>query len=819
MISITQREARPLRWVFLIFLLALVLVDITSSSAFAAESNGTMSSHSSLFDWGSATAGSGGKGLNDELKSILITLEQAAKAISVIMTVVAGAMVCLNLQDGRKVIWNYILGIGLAINFGAFLFTMFGESTPITTSVTVTPIDNSQLEQMVHLKTNGDSDILSTFMAYFSSVLYANTDTVLKPIAFRLTLILATIDASVKLAMDLISGDKVKFMITTCLKVGFYLFLINEWLTIAPAVAVWFQNMGFMLGGMDPAQGGSLHADSIFDNAVTMVNTLVGAGDEESTGILDKASKWGHHAVNAFLNTITGAALLQIICMVITVIAIVLTAIEMLMARIEFYVMMAISTILLPFGVIDKLNFLAKGAISSVFNTGAKVMIIAFIQAIGTNLLDKYVTEYVHSQGSSIGPNFPVLLQILLFSLVLLLVTKKVPQLAQGFLNGQPALDGGSMKDLAMKTARSAGEAAKAVTTHGASLAGRAVGAGAKAHGDALMAGKSGKALAMSTLKGGAANFAKGLALEAMTKNPIASTIGGGFANGLKTAIGREGTMPYVDGKLLGEKTKDENAGLIASLLHRGKTSALSQYAARKAYDYQSGEDPFRMLGNYYATGKAGDSKDKENGSSRREPLTADQKEQEMNSMRRYSGMNKFSNGAYRAGSDADASSSADGTANRQDGASDSSKMSNASQHPSSSSNADSGAHVSSSADGTGSGVQGSASHSSQMSNAPQTPPSTSGADSGAHASSSAGGGSTPTAGQGASAGKSQMSNAPQTPPSTSGADFGAHASSSAGGGSTPAGGQGASAGKSKMSNTPQTPFGTSGADSGSKEK
>lgn len=778
-ISITQRGGRPLRWAFLTFLLALVLVDVTSSSAFAADS---MSSHSSLFDWGSATAGSGGKGLNDELKSILITLEQAAKAISVIMTVVAGAMVCLNLQDGRKVIWNYILGIGLAINFGAFLFTMFGQTAPISTSVTVTHIDNSQLEQMVKLKTQGHSDILSTFMAYFSSVLYANTDTVLKPIAFRLTLILATIDASVKLAMDLISGDKVKFMITTCLKVGFYLFLINEWLAIAPAVAVWFQNMGFMLGGMDPAQGGSLHADSIVDDAVTMVQTLVGAGNGSQTadtGILDKASKFAHRTANAFLNTITGATLLQIICMIITVIAIILTAIEMFMARIEFYVMMAISTILLPFGVIDKLNFLAKGAISSVFNTGAKVMIIAFIQAIGTNLMHKYVTEYVDSQGTSIGPNFPVLLQILLFSLVLLIITKKIPQLAQGFLNGQPALDGGSMKDLAMKTAKSAGEAAKAVTTHGASLAGRAVGAGAKAYGDASVAGETGKSLAMSTLKGGAANFAKGLALEAMTKNPVSSAIGGAFANGLKATIGREGTMPYVDGKLFGEKSGDKKAGPIASLLHRGKTSALAQYGARKAYDYQSGEDPFTML-DAYSSGqaesqvKAREKKDKEGSGSPREPLTADQKEQEMNSLRRHPSMSRFTNGAY--GTD----SGAYGTANGQNGASDSSKMSNTSQTPSSSSGADSGAHASSSADSAGSSGQSSASDSSQMSNTPQTPSGTSGADSGAHASSSAGG---------------------------------------AGSGSTPAAGQGASAGSSKMSNTPQTPSGTTGADSGAKEK
>lgn len=623
----TNLKMRQIQLIFFAILLALILIDLTAGLAHA-EGLQSVSQQSNLFDWGSATSGGSGPGLNEEIKKILVTLENAAKAISVIMTVVAGAMVCLNLQDGRKVIWNYILGIGLAINFGAFLLTLFGNSGSMTASVTVTQIDNSQLEDMVKLKTQGNSDILSTFMAYFSSVLFANTDTVLKPIAFRLTIILAAIDASVKLAMDLISGDKVRFMVTTCLKVGFYLFLIDEWLKIAPAVAVWFQNMGFMLGGSDPASAGSFHADSIVDNAITMVNTLVGAaaaGGDKTSG----AGAMVHRVVNGFLNTISGAVILQIIIMAGIVIALILTAIEMFMARIEFYMMMAISTILLPFGVIDKLNFLAKGAISSIFNTGAKVMIIAFIQAISTALLAKYVEQYVEAQGTTFGPNFPLLLQMLLLSLVILIITKKVPQLAQGFLNGQPALDGGSMKDLAMKTAKTAGDAAKAVATHGASLSGRLAGGMAKAYGDTKLEnpGIEGKALAMSTLKGGAKNFAQGLGLEMMAKNPVSNAIGGAFADGMRASVGREGTMSYVGKghKLFGEKapkgTEVLGSSVLGSLVHHGKTSAIGEYAAKKATDWASGENPFKLM-NKFASGTH---------KSQQKPLTADQVEQEKN--------------------------------------------------------------------------------------------------------------------------------------------------------------------------------------------
>ena len=59
---------------------------------------------------------------NSTLTTIATGIVKAGKAIAVIMTAIAGTMVVLNIQDGTKTVWNIILGIGLALNFGGFLF-------------------------------------------------------------------------------------------------------------------------------------------------------------------------------------------------------------------------------------------------------------------------------------------------------------------------------------------------------------------------------------------------------------------------------------------------------------------------------------------------------------------------------------------------------------------------------------------------------------------------------------------------------------------------------------------------------------------------
>ena len=49
------------------------------------------------------------------------------------------------------------------------------------------------------------------------------------PIAAKLLLCLTAINGSLKVALGMVSGDKMKFLIETLVTTGFYLFLIMNW--------------------------------------------------------------------------------------------------------------------------------------------------------------------------------------------------------------------------------------------------------------------------------------------------------------------------------------------------------------------------------------------------------------------------------------------------------------------------------------------------------------------------------------------------------------------------------------------------------------
>ncbi len=128
-------------------LLAIGLMD--SSVALAADD---LLNNTDMFDFGAGqTVGTSGS-LSDQLYQIASGLSAAGHTIIVIMTVVAGCMVVFGLEDGKKVMWSYILGIGLAINFGGFLMDsgMFGGMMKSTG--TPSPVDNAALEAIVEIK-------------------------------------------------------------------------------------------------------------------------------------------------------------------------------------------------------------------------------------------------------------------------------------------------------------------------------------------------------------------------------------------------------------------------------------------------------------------------------------------------------------------------------------------------------------------------------------------------------------------------------------------------------------------------------------------
>lgn len=259
---------------------------------------------------------------NDTLKKIAIAIVKTTKVISVIMTAVAGSMVVLGIQDGKKTVWNIILGIGLALNFGGFILGAWGDYA--STSTVTTAATNYTFD----LKDSGAVDLLSGFMNNYTQNIIIPGAKALVPISIKLLLILTLIDASLKLALDLAGGDKVKFMTKVALTSGFYLFLIINWLDgldLMQALSNGFEGIGFIAGGSDPDT--VLKPDSIVNNAIVMFNAV-----------------WSHAKFS--LSNI-GLSIINLVSVIVIVVCLFLTALEMFMARIEFYTMALITVPLL----------------------------------------------------------------------------------------------------------------------------------------------------------------------------------------------------------------------------------------------------------------------------------------------------------------------------------------------------------------------------------------------------------------------------------------------------------------------------------------
>ena len=97
----------------LLVVLVLALALLASASPGLAAGSGTDTI---------ANAGTGLGGTFDtNLKTIAKGIVSAMHVILIVMTAVAGMMIAFGIEDGKKFIWQAMLGFGLAFNFGAFL--------------------------------------------------------------------------------------------------------------------------------------------------------------------------------------------------------------------------------------------------------------------------------------------------------------------------------------------------------------------------------------------------------------------------------------------------------------------------------------------------------------------------------------------------------------------------------------------------------------------------------------------------------------------------------------------------------------------------
>lgn len=445
--------------------------------------------------------GTGIAGFDNIVQQMGTELVRSARYIVAILIAASGIMVAFGIEDGKKTMWSVILGIGLILNFGSFIYTSYGNyfsSTPASSSQaqdfefqTMIPRDaditrsedaaksaaqkagGENYEDMLKPKQNpattGDGyHFFSTFInSYMTHVIRPGAEN-LKGILIKLALIITVIDTTVKFAMDLTGGgsELLKKLVMLALKMGFVIFLIENWVTgpinLTQSLCNGFEELGFIAGGETSLKGSHLVLAGMSDGSVKAGWTLFSAfaGFICTLKILQ----------NAFL------ILFGLVLMVFFLIGMIWLALEMFMAQVEYYTMALLTMMLLPFMMSSQTSFLSNNAIAAMFNCALKVCIIAFLSVVGMSTFGRYLDSFKDSIAKLDGDKcVALMLQFDITVLVLLFLVWQIPKLVQGLLSGNPQFGAGQMVSMVASGARTVAGVAGGVT--GAMALGAAGGA------------------------------------------------------------------------------------------------------------------------------------------------------------------------------------------------------------------------------------------------------------------------------------------------------------------------------------------------------
>lgn len=437
------------RYTFLALFATLLVLTANTSSASAAAIGSPFGSSSGDV----VTQITNFSNVDNNFQTMLRDLAHAiigmSREIVTIMTIIAAAMWSLSVQDGQKLLWNYIFGIGVALNASDFLFSLYNTfiagagvtiAAPTFEGFTFKTPDNPNVP------------IVGPLINYFIQCMQRGAQ-ILSTYAVNMTLLFAIITTSLNFALELNGGDKIHALVKTLLQTGFYLFLILNWvggMNVCHSLLAGFESMAYVASGASDlvASAGSSDLVTAPDQIITSAFSIFLAAWD--------AIKWTSPLI----------ALVHIISMVASFLLLCLTALEVIITRLEFWVMVTVSIILLPFGMIPQLKFLADKAIGGIINCAIKMFTVTFLGTIGVTMLNglaKETVQMVQANKDTWFDDITMTLSTLLFALVMFFVVKQIPKFTAGLLNGSPSLSGNDMRQAALEVAAKTSAAAGAV--------------------------------------------------------------------------------------------------------------------------------------------------------------------------------------------------------------------------------------------------------------------------------------------------------------------------------------------------------------------
>ena len=437
------------RYTFLALFATLLVLAVDTSSASAAAIGSPFGSSSGDV----VTQITNFSNVDNNFQTMLRDLAHAiigmSREIVTIMTIIAAAMWSLSVQDGQKLLWNYIFGIGVALNASDFLFSLYNTFIAGAGVTIAAPTFEG-----FTFKTPDDPNvpIVGPLINYFIQCMQRGAQ-ILSTYAVNMTLLFAIITTSLNFALELNGGDKIHALVKTLLQTGFYLFLILNWvggMNVCHSLLAGFESMAYVASGASDlvASAGSSELVTAPDQIITSAFSIFLAAWD--------AIKWTSPLI----------ALVHIISMVASFLLLCLTALEVIITRLEFWVMVTVSIILLPFGMIPQLKFLADKAIGGIINCAIKMFTVTFLGTIGVTMLNglaKETVQMVQANKDTWFDDITMTLSTLLFALVMFFVVKQIPKFTAGLLNGSPSLSGNDMRQAALEVAAKTSAAAGAV--------------------------------------------------------------------------------------------------------------------------------------------------------------------------------------------------------------------------------------------------------------------------------------------------------------------------------------------------------------------
>ncbi len=435
--------------------LLLFLLTIAIQTAYAAD---TATTTTATVPWDSA------------LEKMVNVIQVTARPVVSIMIAVTGLMVMFGSGEGQlSTLFRIILGLGIVLQVADLINgnnSMFETLRNIAAGNVVKPTPPV-------LTFNGPDkgiNFIGLFMTYYENICIYGAS-ILAPYALKVLAFLTIIEMTMTLMFKL-EGDHIKYLLHQIIKVGFFIFLIQNWiggtgslLNIANTIFTSFEQLGILAAGAE-----EMKPENVLVNAFQVITTVSNTMDSAANGSM---------LIQIFGGVI---ALIVFIC-------IALTAIQLVLTRLEFWTIAMIIVPLIPFGAYTHTRFLFEKAIGAIFNLGIKMGIVSFVCIVAGPLINGMVSQMDSGWSlSAMGSNFVLLLQIFVGTLLLAVLSWKIPSMAAGLLNGQPSLSGGDLLAPAKSVANAGKTAVSLAYTGGAgtALSGKAAASGAGATGGSL---------------------------------------------------------------------------------------------------------------------------------------------------------------------------------------------------------------------------------------------------------------------------------------------------------------------------------------------